>query len=102
MKTNADITRLKRLQVEIDQIRARLGIDAPGAVLYRTSLDVCGDDEIVVEADGFGGATTSIVEGNFPMDYLTRHSKKFDTEEAAILAAEAVAEERAEPEIILA
>jgi hypothetical protein len=83
-------------------MRAKLGISAPGALLYRASLDVCGDDEIVVEADGFGGATTSVVEGNFPMDYRTHYAKKFDTEEAALSAAEAVEEERAEPEAILA
>jgi hypothetical protein len=102
MKTKADNIRLRRLQAEIDRIRARLGISAPGELLYSASLDVCGDDEIVVEADGFGGATTSIVEGNFPMDYRTHYAKKFDTEQAAILAAEAIEEERAGPETILA
>jgi hypothetical protein len=102
MKANADIMRLRRLQAEIDRIRAKLGISAPGELLYRASLDVCDDDEIVVEADGFGGATTSVVEGNFPMDYRTHYAKKFDTEEAALQAAEAVEEERVEPEAILA
>jgi hypothetical protein len=102
MKANAEITRLKSLQAEIDRIRAKLGISAPGDVLYRASLNVCEDDEIVVEADGFGGATTSIVEGNFPMDYRTHYAKKFTTEEAALNAAEAVEEERIEPEAILA
>jgi hypothetical protein len=101
MKANADITRLRRLQAEIDRIRAKLAISAPGEVLYRASLDVCGDDEIVVEADGFGGAATSVVEGNFPMDYQTHYAKKFRTEEAALHAAEAIEEERAEAEVIL-
>jgi hypothetical protein len=102
MKASTEIVRLRKLQAEVDRIRAELGISAPGEVLYRASLDVCGDDEIVVEADGFGGATTSIVEGNFPMDYRTHYAKKFNTEEAAIHAAEAVGEERAEAEAVLA
>jgi hypothetical protein len=102
MKTNADITRLRRLQTAIDRVRARLGISAPAALLYRASLDVCGDDEIVVEADGFGAATTSIVEGNFPMDYRTHYAKKFSTEEAALRVAESIMEEQVEAEAILA
>lgn len=71
-------------------------------MVYRAFLDVCDDKEVVVEADGFGGSTTSVVEGNFPMDYRTHYAKKFRAEEAAIQAAEAIEEERAEAEAILA
>ena len=102
MKANVDIARLKHLQAEINRIRAKLGISAPGDVLYRASLDVCADDEVVVEADGLGGATTSVVDGNFPMDYRMHFAKKFRTEEAALQAAEAIEDERAEAEVILA
>lgn len=83
MKTGGSVARLKELQAEIDCIRGRLGINAPHTVLYLASLDPCGEEFVVVEADGFGGATTSIVEGNYPIDYLSRHAKKFDSEQAA-------------------
>ena len=45
---------------------------------------------VVVEADGFGHATTSIVEGDYPFDYLTTFSKTFETEEDAENAADAI------------
>jgi hypothetical protein len=35
------------------------------------------------------------------MDYLTHHSKKFETEQVAIEAAEAIVEERMEAEEVL-
>jgi hypothetical protein len=46
------------------------------------------DEEVVVEADGFGGATLSVVEGNYPIDFLCLRETRFRTERAAIQAAE--------------
>jgi len=89
------------LQAEVDAIRAKLGIEAPGGLLFREPLSPCDDEEVVVEADGFGGATVSVVQGNFPMDYLTHRSKKFETEQAAIKAAEAIADGVREPQNVL-
>ena len=92
MKANAEIAKLRELQAEVDAIRAKLGIDGPGGLLFREPLTSCDDEEVVVEADGFGGATVSVVEGNFPMDYLTHRTKEFETEEAAVEAAESIAD----------
>jgi len=102
MRTQDSLARLKRLQAEVNFIRRKLRISAPNAVLHLSSLDICGDDLVVVEADGFGGATTSIVEGNYPIDYLSRHAKKFDSEKAACDAAAEIVEQHVEPEVALA
>jgi hypothetical protein len=102
MRRKVIIARLKRLQTEADAIRRKLRISAPNAVLYLESLDPCGDRQVVVEADGFGGATTSTVEGNCPLDYLTHHAKEFRSEEAAIHAAAEIVEQQVEPANILA
>jgi hypothetical protein len=49
---------------------------------------------VVVEADGFGGATTSVVLGNFPLDYFAEYAKSFETEQEAERAAEQIADEQ--------
>jgi hypothetical protein len=102
MRKKVIIAKLKRLQTEADAIRGKLGINAPNTVLYFASLDACSDEQVVVEADGFGGATTSTVEGNYPLDYLTHHAKEFRSEEAAIRAAAEIVEQQVEPASILA
>ena len=102
MNSQDNIGRLKRLQAEVDCIRGKLGISAPNTVLHLSSLDDCGDDLVVVEADGFGGATTRIVEGNYPIDYLSRHAKKFASEKAACDAAAEIVEKHVEPEVAFA
>jgi hypothetical protein len=75
-----------------------LGISRPGEVLYQAFYD---DDLLVVEADGFGRATTSIVGGNYPIDYSVRYRKVFDTEQDAESAAAAVDAGEAEPSVLL-
>ena len=97
MNSQDNIGRLKRLQAEVDCIRGKLGISAPNTVLHLSSLDDCGADLVVVEADGFGGATTRNVEGNYPIDYLSRHAKKFDSEKAACDAAAEIVERKRQP-----
>ena len=77
---------LKRLQDKIDKIRAELGINPPGKILFQDNSD----DLIVVVADGFGGATISVVEGNYPVDYSTKFERAFDSEQEAESVAEAV------------
>jgi hypothetical protein len=42
----------------------------------------------VVEADGFGGATTRVVEGNYSVDYAIKFEQFFPTEGEAEAAAE--------------
>lgn len=97
MNRAAHMERLKRLQTEADAIRAELGISPPGAILFQTH----GDDLLVVEADGFGGATASVVEGNYPVDYSTKFERVFDSEQEAESAAEAVVTGKASAATVL-
>lgn len=95
MKRKCDqLVRLKSLQAEMDALRKELRISAPGEVLYSSSLRALEDKEVVVEADGFGGATTSVVEGNYPIDYCTEFEKHFSSEDEAITAADDLVEGR--------
>lgn len=88
MKRDQELRRLRRLQSEIDSIRRLLGISAPGTVVYSSLLRSLGDEVVVVEADGMGGATTSVVEGNYPIDFTTKYEEQFPSEEIAIRKAE--------------
>lgn len=101
MKKAEKVKKLQALQDEIDKVRRQLNISGCGEVLYRESLYADTDEEIVVVADGFGKATTSIVEGNYPIDFFTRYEKVFKSEAAAISAADKLSEERASPVDIL-
>lgn len=86
------MAKLKALQAEIDAMRRKLGVGLRDEVLYLAALDV--DDEmVIVEADGFGGATTKVVEGNYPIDFFTHYEKSFATESAALEAAESLFED---------
>ncbi|SRR6266699_1739898 len=71
---------IANLQSQLDDLRQRLQISDRGRLLFRADLSY-GDDEVVlVEADGFGGAVLRVVEGNYPVDYLTREERAFPTE----------------------
>lgn len=86
------ILALRRLQKRIDTIREELGIGAPGEVLYMAELDPMSDRTVVVEGDGFGGATTMVVEGDYPLDYLTHAEKAFASEKRATDVADEIVE----------
>jgi hypothetical protein len=88
MNDKQSIIRLKRLHAESERIRRRLRINSPNSIVFRALISPVDDEEIVVEADGFGGATLSVVEGNYPVDFLCLRESKFRTERAAIQAAE--------------
>lgn len=92
---------LKDIQHEADAIRAELGISPPGAILYLAPPDLLSDDTMVVEADGFGGATTRVVEGNFPVDYCAKYEKSFETEREAEQAAQQIADGKQSPALVL-
>jgi hypothetical protein len=102
MNTRQKLKKLRRLQRGVDALRQELRISRPGEVIYEADLDVTSDDTVVVEADGFGGATTSIVRGNYPVDYSTRFEKFFKTETEAETAAEELASHRGTPRQVLA
>lgn len=92
---------LRLLQQEADDLREKLGISPPGAVLFKADLDPFNDDIAIVEANGFGGAITMIVEGNYPVDFLIKFERAFPTEEQAIAAADEVFEGEISPRFIL-
>ena len=94
MNRNQKLTRLRRLQSEIDAIRHQLGISPPGAVLYSSPICALEEEVVIVEADGMGGATTCVVEGNYPVDYITKFEKRFISEEKAVRKAENLAGEQ--------
>jgi len=91
MNRNAKLTELRSLQANADAIREQLGIRPPGAITFLARRDATDDDLVVVEADGFGRATTSVVEGHYPLDCVTKFEKSFPREQEAEAAAEAVA-----------
>ena len=92
MRVGNEINKLRRFQRQADSIRTKLSISPPGAVIYKADLDVIGDETVVVEADGFGGAATKVVEGNYPIDYCTKFESAFATEDEAVTTAEAIVE----------
>ncbi len=92
---------LRLLQQEADKIREDLGISPPRGVLFKADLDPFNDDLVIVEANGFGQATTMIVEGNYPIDFLVKFERVFPTEEQAVAAADEVFEGEVSPRSIL-
>ena len=101
MKTDEKIAELRNLQSKSDAIRHDLGISPPGTVTFVARKGPSSDDVVVVQADGFGGATASIVEGNYPVDYVTKFEKSFPSEKDAEAAAEELSFQGAHPSQVL-
>jgi hypothetical protein len=95
------LQQIRELQEEANRIRNELHVSSPGMVLYYAPVLPLEDEMMVVVANGFGGATTSIVEGNYPIDFVIHHEKEFDTEEAAVVAASNIVEERVNAAVLL-
>jgi hypothetical protein len=102
MNRTEKLAELRLLQAKVDAIREELGLNPPGKVIYLASLYVNSADTVLVEADGFGGGTTSVVEGNYPVDYFSKFEKFFPSESEAADAAEELASHGADPFEILA
>jgi hypothetical protein len=83
-----DSARLRELEAKSAAIRRRLQISPPNVVIYKADFNTIDDEMIVVEADGVGGATLKVAEGNYPIDFLCLLEKRFRTEAGAIEAAE--------------
>jgi hypothetical protein len=96
------LTELRSLQAKCDAIRQEFGYSSPGRVTYMATLDVSPDEMVLVEADGFGGATTNVVEGNYPIDYVTKFERFFPSQIEAESAAEELACHRGSLREILA
>jgi hypothetical protein len=102
MNNTDKLAELRSLQARADAIRQELDFSPSGKVIYLAPLDVSADDVVVVEADGLGGATTSVVEGNYPLDYIIKFERFFASESEAERAAEDLARHRASPCQVLA
>jgi hypothetical protein len=101
MNTNEKLAELRDLQSRTDAIRRDLGISAPGTVIFLAPRGPGTDDQVVVEADGLGGATTSIVEGNYPLDSVIKFEKTFPSEKDAQAAAEELSFQQIAPNQVL-
>ena len=76
LKTQMKTTQMNRLR----QLESEMIFQAPRSMYSAT--------DVVVEADGIGGAKLLIVEGNYPADYTTHKEQIFETEDEACEAAE--------------
>ena len=88
MNDETSLARLKELESESAAIRQRLGISSPNTVIYQASINPIDDETVVVEADGLGGAILSVVDGNYPIDFLCVRETKFLSERAAVREAD--------------
>ncbi len=102
MNRDEKLADLRNLETKAAAIRKELAISPPGMLIFLAKCDAGDDEIVVVEADGFGGATTRIVAGNYPVDFISKFDKFFMSEEEAIAAAERVAFEGASPYEVLA
>ena len=93
--------RLQELDSKATNLRQKLGFSLPNKLLYRARPSMSVGWVAVVEADGKGGAWTSIVEGNFPLDYLALYERHFNSEAEATRVAQDVVQFRADPEVVL-
>jgi hypothetical protein len=82
----AGIKRLHELEEEAAAIRRELKISEPGAVLYQRTLDI--DRELLVIADGMGGATLLVIDGDYPNNCNYDIERGYPTEAEATAAAE--------------
>ena len=102
MRRNAKkLAELRGLQSRADALRTELGCSRRGEVTFFAPRDGIGDDIVVVEADGLGGATTSVVEGNYPVDYVIKLEKSFSSEQEAEAEAAEIAFTGARPSKVL-
>jgi hypothetical protein len=102
MNRDEKLAALRTFETKAAAIRKELVISPPGMVIFSARWDAGDEESVIVEADGFGGATTRIVAGNYPVDFISKFVKFFISEEEAIAAAERVAFEGASPYEILA
>lgn len=72
---------LRRLDQQVKTLRQKLGCSQPGEVIWQTRLDF--EELLVVVADGYGRASVLRVSGNYPMEYILKDRKDFDSEQAA-------------------
>ena len=84
------LRKLAKLERQAQQLRDDLKISRSNEVLYRAPQSTWSDNDIVVEGGGQGDARLLVVEGNYPIDYLIKSERTFDSEDKACQAAEAM------------
>jgi hypothetical protein len=94
------LKRLRQLENEIETLRQQLGVSAPGEMIFQAPQSMYSEADVVVEADGNGGAMLLIVEGNYPADYTTHKEQYFKTEDKACEAAEELIEPTDTPRLL--
>ena len=87
MKTT-QLNQLHQLENKITILRQQLRVSARGEMIFQAPRSLWSATDVVVEADGVGGAKLLIVEGNYPADYMTHKEQCFQTEDDACEAAE--------------
>ena len=87
MKTT-QLNQLHQFENDIAVLRQQLGVSARGEMIFQAPRSMWSATDVVVEADGIGGAKLLIVEGNYPADYMTHKEQCFQTEDDACEAAE--------------
>ncbi|MEI6392783.1 MAG: hypothetical protein WCT12_16970 [Verrucomicrobiota bacterium] len=90
MKKSKEVESVERMEKQCEEMRQRLGISKRGETLYQSPLSMWSESDVVVEADGRGGATLQVVVGNYPDDYVTKSEQRFLSEDVACDAAEAL------------
>jgi hypothetical protein len=88
MKVTTEIQRLRDLERRCQRLRERFGVSRPGEIIFEAPQGRWSDNDVVVEADGVGGAKLLVVEGNHPIDYSIKSERKFESEDEACEAAE--------------
>ena len=91
MRTNS-LEELRELQKKAQKTRNRLGFSQPHEVIFQSSEGRWSDYDIIVEADGLGGAKLLVVTGNYPIDYSIKSERVFTSEEKACSVAESMAD----------
>jgi hypothetical protein len=79
---------IKQLENRLDTLRNQAGVGKNGEVIYRASMSIWPERDVVIEADGKGGAILMIVEGNYPIDFITHVERSFAAEDKACEAAD--------------
>ena len=82
------LQRLQQLETDTESLRKQLGVSRRCEMLFQAPQSMWSDADVVVEADGFGGAKLMVVEGNYPADYMIHKEQWFDSEEEACEVAE--------------
>lgn len=81
------------LERRTEDLRTRIGISKRGEMIFHAPLSMWSSKDVAVEADGKGGASLIVVEGNYPVDYLVHSERRFTSEHEACEVAEEMLED---------